>query len=313
MNQEEIRREAGRAVLQHRAELERIIKPHLTKLLNNNEAEAVATIGRTPTANLEAMVQKMLTDGSIPDLSAAEEAHLRKIAESKADEVERDRKWNLKQQKINRDIFQELCRRHRILFCEANFNELVAVPFDKYDEYITANKQKFAPAEPEDANAWDSENKQVLAEKIASYRVFKTYSCAREVQDPVARQNYVQQLVQLSLVELAAKLASVERERRMRGLPISELREQANQEAAQQNLTPFEYELKQGFIRDIEIAKMPPLPKVWLGKKLDAAFIRVADKETLRQIMRRHGAAQITARLHSIKVVDKYQFPGEQD
>lgn len=259
---------------------------------------------RQTDAELQETYELQVKNGHLVELTPEEEAKIRNTAE-------REATFEVQQLKINRDIFQELCRKHRLLFCEANFKLLVGISYDKLGQFIETNKQKFAAAEPEDANAWDREDRQVLAEKIASYRVFKTYSGGREVQDPVARQNYVKELNKLSIAELAAILARVERERRMRELPVDELREQAYQEAAQQNLTPFESELARGFERDVLIAKMPPLPKTWLGQTLDGNFLRRASKETLKSIMRRHGASQITARLHSIKTVGNYVFEGE--
>lgn len=89
-----------------------------------------------------------------------------------------------------------------------------------------------------------------------------------------------------------------------------ELRAVARQEASQNRQaavqTAFERELEQGLIRDITIGKMPRLPETWNGEVLDKNFIRRASADTLKQIMRRFGSAQLNARLYGITKVGSF-------
>jgi hypothetical protein len=90
------------------------------------------------------------------------------------------------------------------------------------------------------------------------------------------------------------------------------LRTEAKQEAVanKQNhaLTAFERELEAGLTREITNGGMSPLPEYWNGKRLDKDFIRRADKETLRQIMKKFGSSQLTARLHGITKIGNFSL-----
>jgi len=83
---------------------------------------------------------------------------------------------------------------------------------------------------------------------------------------------------------------------------------QVKKTAAQQQ---FEFELLRGYERDVIQNGSSPLPRTWNGQMLDASFIKRCDKQTLAVMMRKHGSAQISARLHGIKRVGNYSFEGE--
>jgi hypothetical protein len=48
-----------------------------------------------------------------------------------------------------------------------------------------------------------------------------------------------------------------------------------------------------------DAGRFPPLPEMFRGKRLDAAFIRAADKETLRILIKSWGSAQVTDALRT--------------
>lgn len=87
----------------------------------------------------------------------------------------------------------------------------------------------------------------------------------------------------------------------------SELREVARQEVAnlrqQAKLSQFEQTLVQGYEREVIQQGLAKLPKHFQGQLLDANFIRTRSADQLRQLVRRFGSAQISARLHNINQI----------
>lgn len=78
----------------------------------------------------------------------------------------------------------------------------------------------------------------------------------------------------------------------------SELRQQARAEfaATAQAKAQAEFQETQKISAQLQ-SGYPPLPETWNGKLLDAQFIKKADKDTLRAMIRKHGSASVTARL----------------
>jgi hypothetical protein len=80
------------------------------------------------------------------------------------------------------------------------------------------------------------------------------------------------------------------------------LRARVRQEAAVARAATAQAEadrqLKSSQERD-SYAGFPPLPDIWQGRPLDAAFIRTCDPATNRLLIKRFGASQVTARLRS--------------
>src|SRR5262249_24974706 len=92
----------------------------------------------------------------------------------------------------------------------------------------------------------------------------------------------------------------------------SELREAAKQEALenrqQARLSRFEQELVKGYEREVVQQGLPPLPKFWRGKELNRQGIHSLRAEELRELVKRYGSTQISARLHGVKSVGPYVF-----
>ena len=164
-----------------------------------------------------------------------------------------------------RAVFPEVCRKNRVAPIEANFKLLLEADLLNSEfeatEAISSNAVTLAPASSEQIAAWQAE------EGVAAIEQHNT-----------------------ELLRLA-------------DLDPEQLRQRVRQEAEHTRVATAQAEadnaLAAAQARDAHVG-FPQLPDVWQGHPLDAAFIRNCDATTNRLLIKRFGAAQITARLQAL-------------
>jgi len=90
-------------------------------------------------------------------------------------------------------------------------------------------------------------------------------------------------------------------------------RARRDRERATPAVEQLEFQLSKGFEKEVlQGRSITPLPQTWLGKPLDAAFIRALNRHdpNTRILIERFGNCRLTARLHGVKTVRRFDNVG---
>jgi len=290
-----------------KAELIRILEPAVTRRSGKTVAESIALLEASSLAELQQMLERQLRAGLIqrpeplPPPQQLEDANADDLAKAQQ-ELADVQEENMR--RVGEIRAEQLLHQLRMHEATEPRRKAEAVKQEKQDRRTFADAAKtirsFAPIE---ANF--NLIRQTLGDGFSVHQIQQMLAVNGAILSPPT---------QHELNEWRREAAQAHQDY-LKNASSEELRAAARAESTQVKKTAaqqqFEFELLKGYERDVIQNGSSPLPKTWNGQVLDASFIKRCDKQTLAVMMRKHGSAQISARLHGIKRVGNYSFEGE--